>query len=132
MELYSWAEVIREFDHQFYEAKKCGFEPSDGSNLFDFITKDMLLRGMGNRIGYKFPEDLKAFRSVLSKLKKEAKAVSKKKKKIEKELKFNPRISKKRKRIRKSSDELMMEYASPTETLEEQVQRLGLNPDTYF
>jgi len=30
------------------------------------------------------------------------------------------------------SEELMMEYVSSTETLEEQVKRLGLNPDTYF
>ena len=132
MELYSWADVINEFNRLYHEAEKNSFEPSDGSNLFDFITLDMMIRGAGSRIGYKFPEDLRAFRSVLSKLKKAAKAASKKKEKINNELKFNPRISKKRKRVRKSSDELMMEYASPTETLEEQVQRLGLNPDTYF
>ncbi|NCU28824.1 MAG: hypothetical protein EOM85_04105 [Candidatus Moranbacteria bacterium] len=131
MELYSWAEVVDEFNHLYYEAKKNGFEPSDGSNLFDFITLDMMLRGAGGHIGYKFPEDLKAFRSVLSKLKHEKTLLGKKKKKINKELKFYPRIQK-RKRIRKSSDELMMEYSSPTETLEEQVRRLGLNPDTYF
>ncbi len=131
MELYSWADVINEFNRLYHEAEKNSFEPSDGTDLFDFITLDMMLRGAGSHIGYKFPEDLKAFRSVLNRLKNEQKLI-KKKKRVNKELKFNSRVPKKQKRrMRKSSDELMMD-ASPTETLEEQVKRLGLNPDTYF
>jgi len=79
MELYSWAEVIKMFNNLYYEAKKKGFEPLNGVSLFDYITKDMLLRGAGNHIGYKFPEDLSSFRSVLSRLKKEQQARAKKK-----------------------------------------------------
>ena len=131
MELYSWAEVTREFNRQYNEAKKHGFVPIDGSNLFDFITNDMMLRGAGSRIGYKYPEDLKSFRADLSKLKHENKLIAKQaKKEISLELKFNSRIIK-RKRI-KSSKEPIMDCSNQQETLEEQVQRLGLNPDTYF
>ena len=128
MELYSWAQVVGEFNRLYYETKKNGFVPPDGTSLFDFITLDMMLRGLTNHIGYKFPQDLKSFRSTLSRLKKEQQKV--RKRKLNSQIKM---ISVKRQnRERIKSEELMMEYVNPGETLEEQVRHLGLNPDTYF
>jgi hypothetical protein len=67
----SWAEVVKEFDRLYSEAKSNKFEPPD-TNLFDYITLKMLCGGAGNPIGYKFPEDLRSFRSSLANLKEQA------------------------------------------------------------
>ena len=73
MELYSWAQVIKEFDRLYHEAKKNNPNRVD-SEIFTSVTLEMLIQGCGNHIGYKYPENLKAFRIVLSKLKKDDKS----------------------------------------------------------
>lgn len=133
MELYSWAEVVKEFDHLYGVAKKDRFEPVNGSSLFDHITQEMLIRGDGKHLGYKFPDDLKYFRSVLSKLKRQQKeGFVRKKKFVQPELKFRSFKKGAKKRPRVTSEDTREGYVYPNESLEDQVERLGLNPDTYF
>ena len=135
MELYSWAEVVKEYNHLHNEEMKKGLSHDEEKKLFAFLTYKMLSRGDGERIGCKFPEDLRFFRSVLSRLKNEAKSLHQRKNKKEIQMKFRFYQKMRIKKIRESSFFIEINPRSVDgsyESLEEQVHCLGLEEDTYF